>query len=145
MTTQITTTSSIVIDIISPNVLNNTILLAIIVIIAGLLFICMVSLFFYCHKRLQAQKQQRELEIKEVLQRSLAALALKNLRSTNVPKGENQSKENEKHGHDDINDGVHTKAHSIDLQRSADEGEGITMMDMVQMKESIMMSILILR
>ena len=89
--TQITTTSSIVINIKSPKVFNKIVLLAIIAIIAVSLCVCMISLFFCCHKRLQAEKQRRELEIKEFLQKSLADLASKEIASNSTRKDSNQS------------------------------------------------------
>ena len=110
------------IDIKSPTVFNNTVLLAIIVTIAVLLFVCMISLFFCCHKRLQNEKRRKELEMKQILQRSLSALALKKLESNSSPTGQ-ENKHNEQY---DNNIDGHFRARSIDLQRSSsgNYGEG---------------------
>ena len=55
--------------------MDNTVLLAIIVTIGVLLAVCRISLFVYCHKRSQAEKQHRELEIKKKFQKSIEKLS----------------------------------------------------------------------
>ena len=81
-----------------------------IITIGVFLLICMISLFFCRDKQLQSKKQKREIEMKQHLQKSLAALSLKKLTSDSVPKQNNNKMKN-----DDNNIDIRTKGESVSI------------------------------
>ena len=55
--------------------INRNTLLTIIITTGVTVLICVCSLFFYCHKRQQGQKQRKMVQMKLLLAKSLAALS----------------------------------------------------------------------
>ena len=97
--------------------INRNVLLAIIITTGVTVLICVCSLFFYCHKRQQGQKQRKMVQMKLLLAKSLAALS-KIKASSGDDQQENMMQNNNK------NDDDTTRFGSIDLQKSGNPGEG---------------------
>ena len=101
----------------TPLGVKRQVLLAVIVTRGTCLLICMISLFVYCHKRSKKIKEQREVEMKEILQKSVAALSLKRKTSDRgaIPGQQQNNKVQTDIGR--------TKGQSIDLQRTKGGGD----------------------
>ena len=102
----------------TPLGVKQQVLLVVIVTSGIVLLICMISLFVCSHKRSKKIKEQHEVEMKEILQKAVAALSLKN--KTSDP-GATSGQQQKKNAESDISG--RTKGQSIDLQRTKSGGD----------------------